>query len=278
MSSFPEPAHPQPNAVPRFQLQPDPRRQAAARRKAEREFRRAVERQEFTLHYQPRHCLSSGGITGVEALVRWPKQKQAVEAFIPLAERTGLITPLGGWVLNEACCAAAAWPGGSVKVSVNVSARQIEADALLGQVAEALDRSGLCGDRLELELTESMLIGSDMETLLMLSALRDLGVGLALDDFGTGYASLSMLKRLPLTAMKLDRSLVQDVPHDREDTAIVRAIVDTGHALGLTVVAEGVEFEEQRAFLAGIGCDEGQGFLFSQPVPLDRLQAMLHER
>jgi len=281
VSPLSEPSMSQPNAVPRFQLQPDRRKQAAERRKMERDLSRAVQRQEFILHYQPRYCLASGAIAGVEALARWPNRKHglvAPGAFLPLAEQTGLITPLGGWVLDQACCAAAAWPDAGVTVSVNVSLRQIEDAALLRQVADALDRSGLPPDRLELELSESVLIDSDVDTLLTLSAIRDLGVGLALDEFGTGYASLSVLKRLPLTAMKLDRSLVQDAPHDREDAAILRAIVDTGHALGLTVVAEGVELENQRAFLAGIGCDEGQGFLFSQPLAADRLRALLHQR
>ncbi len=150
---------------------------------------------------------------------------------------------------------------------MNVSARQLHDGALLDQVAAALEESGLMPECLELELTESLLIEVETETLLVLSAIRDLGVGLALDDFGTGYASLAVLKRLPLTAMKLDRSLVRDLPGDREDAAIVRAVVETGHALGLHVVAEGIETEAQRVFLASIGCDEGQGYLFGQPVP-----------
>ena len=155
---------------------------------------------------------------------------------------------------------------------MNVSARQLQDGVLLAQVAQALHHSGLSPDRLELELTESLLVDAGEETFFTLSALRDLGVGLALDDFGTGFASLAMLKRLPLTVMKLDRSLVREVPHDREDTAIVRAVADTGRALGLTVVAEGIETEAQRDFLAGIGCDQGQGFLFSRPVAPARLR------
>ena len=139
----------------------------------------------------------------------------------------------------------------------------------------ALEQSGLRPDRLELELTESMLVDSSADTLLALSAVRDLGVGLALDDFGTGFASLSMLKRLPLTTMKLDRSLVRELPSNREDAAIVRAVIGTGHAMGLTVVAEGIETEAQRAYRSGIGCDEGQGYLFSHPLPAEQLRRTL---
>jgi EAL domain-containing protein (putative c-di-GMP-specific phosphodiesterase class I) len=195
-------------------------------------------------------------------------------AFIPAAEQSGLITPIGGWVLRAAAAEAASWPERMI-VSVNVSARQIEDGALLGQVAAALEESRLDPEQLEIELTESMLLDPGEETLLALSAIRDLGVGIALDDYGTGFASLAMLKRVPLTVMKLDRSLVRDVPHDREDKAIVRAVAETGRALGLTVVAEGIETEAQRDFLAGIGCDQGQGYLFSKPVPAAQLRARL---
>jgi len=275
VSSFPGLTSSEPNAVPRFRMSPDPRRQAAARRKAERDICRAVEQNEFILHYQPRYSLSSGAITGMEALVRWPDHRQMPSAVVSLAEQTGSSVLLGGWMLNEACCAAAAWPVDDAIVSVSVSARQIEGNTLLEQVACALDRSGLPADRLELGLAKSRLIESGVDMLLMLSALRDLGVGLALDDFGSGCASLSLLRRLPLTAVKLDRSLVQEVPRQGEGAAIAGAVVQAGHAFGLTVVADGVEREEQRAFLAAIGCDEGQGSLLSQPLPPERLRAAL---
>jgi EAL domain-containing protein (putative c-di-GMP-specific phosphodiesterase class I) len=225
-------------------------------------------------HYQPRITLSTGAVCSAEALLRWPNPRRGMvppNVFIPIAEESDLIVALGGYVLDIACRDAAGWPktaaGEIVNVSVNVSARQLEGGALLDQLAHALDATGLAPERLELELTESMLIDGSVETLLMLSAIRDLGVGLALDDFGTGYASLSVLKRLPITVMKLDRSLVRDLPHNREDAAICRAVIETGHALGLTVVAEGIETEAQRSFLAGIGCDEGQGWLFCAAVP-----------
>ncbi len=258
----------------------DPRAEVAEQRRLERDLRDAVKREAFQLHYQPRLALQSGAVTGAEALIRWPHRRRGMVppmSFIPLAERSGLILTIGGWVLRAACQEAAAWgspgaPFSAPSVSVNVSARQIADGVLLHQVAAALEASGLAPERLELELTESMLIHIDLDALLGLSALRDIGVGLALDDFGTGYASLAMLRRLPLTVLKLDRSLVHGLPQEREDAAIVRAVVETGHALGLRVVAEGVEAAEQREFLTQIGCDEGQGYLFSRPLTPDQLR------
>lgn len=249
---------------------------AAAGRRLERELRAATAAGNFLLHFQPRLSLSSGRIESNEALIRWPNRKRGLvppNAFIPIAERSELINVIGAWVLMEACLEAVNWRGH--RLSVNVSARQLQSGVLPVQLAMALERSGLSADRLELELTESMLVDSSADTLLALSAIRDLGVGLALDDFGTGFASLSMLKRLPLTVMKLDRSLVRELPANREDAAIVRAMIGTGHAIGLTVVAEGIETEAQRAFLSGIGCDEGQGYLFSHPLPAAELRQKL---
>jgi EAL domain-containing protein (putative c-di-GMP-specific phosphodiesterase class I) len=242
--------------------------EAAERRRLEADLRQAVRLGAFMMNYQPRYVLRDGRMVGAEALIRWPHARRGLvspAAFIPLAEQTGLITQIGGFALRRACAVARDWPG--MVVSVNVSARQVSEQALLRQVAVALEESGLPAERLELELTESMLLHVDQDTLLVLSALRDRGVGLALDDFGTGYASLGMLRRLPLSAMKLDRTLIRDLPDDREDVAIVRAAVQTGHAMGLTVVAEGIETEAQREFLAAIGCDEGQGYLFARPAP-----------
>ncbi len=242
---------------------------AAERRRLVQELRAAIDDEGFLVYYQHRVALDAGTIVGAEALLRWPHRRRGLvspASFIPLAEDTGLITEIGGWVLGVACLEAAAWPH-AVKVSVNVSARQLVEGSLIGQVADALGRSGLAPERLELELTESMLIDLDEDVLMILGAVRDLGVGLALDDFGTGFASLGMLRQLPLTVMKLDRSLVRNLPHDPEDTQIVRAVVATGQALDLTVVGEGIETERQRDFLAGIGVHEGQGYLFSRPVP-----------
>ena len=245
---------------------------AMNRRQLERELRAATAAGKLILHYQPRLALASGAIGTNEALVRWPSRKRGLvppSKFIPIAEQSDLINLIGAWVLLEACTEAMRWDGHGL--SVNISARQLQSGVLPMQLALALEQSGLPPERLELELTESMLVDGSIDTLLALSAIRDLGVGLALDDFGTGFASLSMLKRLPLTVMKLDRSLVRDLPANHEDAAIVQAVVATGHALRLIVVAEGIETEAQRAFLSGIGCDEGQGFLFSHPLPAEQL-------
>jgi len=263
-------------AVPSRLSGPHTSGDAATRRRLERELRVAAATGAFVLHYQPRLSLATGTIEAIEALIRWPDRKRGLvppNSFIPLAEQSYLINIIGAWVLLNACLEAARW--GGHRVSVNVSARQLQPGILPVQLAMALERSGLPPDRLELELTESMLVDGSTDTLLALSAIRDLGVGLALDDFGTGFASLSMLKRLPLTVMKLDRSLVRELPHNREDAAIVRAVIGTGHAMRLTVVAEGIETEAQRAFLSGIGCDEGQGYLFSHPLPAEQLRTKL---
>ncbi|MBC7801563.1 MAG: EAL domain-containing protein [Gemmatimonadaceae bacterium] len=271
-TAVPRPAAAAPNRLSRIDVQDD----ATNRRRLERELRLATAAGTFLLHYQPRLSLGTGRIEANEALIRWPDRKRGLippNTFIPVAERSDLINLIGAWVLLEACSEAAGW--GPHRLSVNVSARQLQSGVLPVQLAIALDQSGLPPDRLELELTESMLVDSSYDTLLALSAIRDLGVGLALDDFGTGFASLSMLKRLPLTVMKLDRSLVRELPTNREDAAIVRAVVGTGHAMRLTVVAEGIETEAQRAFLSGIGCDEGQGYLFSHPLPSDQLRRKL---
>jgi EAL domain-containing protein (putative c-di-GMP-specific phosphodiesterase class I) len=260
-------------SAPRYRLTPNVRSEAAERRKIEHDLRQALSLDQMVLYYQPRLSLLDGQRVGAEALIRWPHRKRGLlspAAFLPVAERTTLITRLGGWVLRNACSEAAHWPEGGI-VSVNVSARQLSDGAILDQVAEALDISGLAPERLELDLVESVLIEADVELLLTLSSIRDLGVGLAVDDFGTGYTSLGMLKRAPLTTMKIDRSLIRCLPGDGDAGVILRAVVETGHALGLTVLAEGIETEEQLSFLSATGCDEGQGFLFSHPLPAAHL-------
>ncbi|HEY0418707.1 MAG TPA: EAL domain-containing protein [Acetobacteraceae bacterium] len=257
----------------RFRLLPDGRAEAAQRRRLRRDLVTAAENDGFLLQYQPRVSLADGQTTGAEALVLWPHRKRGIvppASFLPLAEEAGLTSDIGGWVLRAACREAAAWPQ-SWSVSVNVTPRQIEEHVLLRQLAEALELSGLHPERLELELSESMLVDVGLDTLLALSSIRDLGVGIALDDFGASHASLAMLKRLPLTALKIDRSLIRDLPADREDAAIVRAAIETGHALALSVVAEGIETETQRGFLSACGCDAGQGHLFSHAVPPEQL-------
>lgn len=249
-----------------------PRAEQAHLRRLRRDLSVATEQGGFVLHYQPRIALGTGLITGAEGLIRWPHRKRGLMppgAFIPVAEQGGLIGDIGAWVLRAACAAAMAWRG-QIRVSVNVSAWQLQDHALLHQIGGALESSGLDPERLEIELSEAMLRDDTLDTLLALAAVRDLGVGIALDDFGSGLASLSMLKRLPLELIKLDRSLIRTLPDDAEDGAIVHAIVETAHALGLGVVAEGVETEAQRALLAAMGCDEAQGMLFCPPLPEDQ--------
>lgn len=244
-------------------------------RRLRRDLSTAAEQEGFVLHYQPRVALRSGAVTGAEALIRWPHRKRGLMApgsFIPIAEQAGLISDIGAWVLRAACLSAATW-NRDLRVAVNVSARQLHDRELLRQIGESIEISGLPPERLEIELSEAILLDDDLDTLLALSAIRDLGVGITLDDFGSGVASLSMLKRLPLELIKLDRSLVRTLPDDGEDVAIVQAIIDTSHALGLGVVAEGVETEAQRSLLAALGCDEAQGYLFSQPLPEDQFRA-----
>ena len=268
----PVPGRQSPN--PLLQRALDPRVAVATRRKLERDLRSAVADGGLVVHYQPRFSLKTGAIVGAEALLRWPHPRHGLispATFIPLAERINLIGEIGGLVLRTACTEAACWPiprrGTAPILSVNISSRQLTDGVLLSQVARALEASGLAPERLELELAESTMLEPDLETELALAAVRDLGVGLALDDFGTSYASISALKRLPLTVVKADRSLMRNLPRDRDDAVIVQALVTIAHALDLTLVAEGIETEPQRAFLSGIGCDEGQGYLFGHPQP-----------
>jgi EAL domain-containing protein (putative c-di-GMP-specific phosphodiesterase class I) len=235
----------------------------------------APARGELSLHYQPRVGLPDGTPLGAEALLRWshPMLGQVPpDRFIPLAEASGLILPLGGRVLREAAREAATWPAGGI-VSVNVSPRQVSAGVLTGQVDAALGESGLDPARLELELTESLALADGEEARRMLGALRDRGIGLALDDFGTGHGSLARLRRLPFSTMKLDRSFIGKLPGDAGDAAILRAVRQLATALRLRLVAEGVERPEQRDFLVELGCDEAQGWLFGRPMAPPALRA-----
>jgi len=236
-------------------------------------LRRALAQGELRLHYQPRLDLRSGCLTGVEALLRWqPPDGPAVEPgeFIPVAEETGMILAIGDWVLHEAAAQCAMWRAAGIQVpliSVNLSARQLTDERLPGRLAEALTRAGGGAPWLELELTESTVMRNVTQSSALLTRFRDLGVRIAVDDFGTGYSSLSYLSRLPIDCVKIDGSFIRDVPHDPDDTAIVRGIVVLAHTLRLTVVAEGVETREQIEFLRELGCDEIQGFLVSRPLP-----------
>jgi len=244
-------------------------------------LRRAVERRELFLNFQPIADVQSGKIVGTEALVRWRHPENGVippDRFIPIADESGLIIPIGEWVLNEACSQTKAWHNMGFRdlcVSVNVSAVQFAQAQLLGQVKMALGRSGLAPQFLELEITESVLMRDAEATVNMLRALKDMGVRLAMDDFGTGYSSLSYLKRFPIDALKIDKSFTQDISVNRDGSAIVSAITALGRSLKLHLVAEGVETQEQRAFLVEQRCDRMQGYLLSKPLPPEQVTRFL---
>ncbi len=241
----------------------------------------ALDRNQFVLYYQPQVDLASGGIVGVEALLRWKHPEQGLVApaeFIPLLEETGLIVPVGGWVLREACAQAAAWRQAglsSLRMAVNLSARQLRDGRFADTVAAALADTGMDPDGLELEITESLVMQQVEASLEALRRIHALGVHISMDDFGTGYSSLSHLKLLPIDAVKIDRSFVCDIPDDENDAAIVQAIIVLARTLRLNVIAEGVETEAQLAFLRAQGCGAAQGFLFSRPVPAEELSARL---
>ncbi len=258
---------------------------ATERLELENKLRRALEREQFDLAYQPRVDLRSGKVVGVEALIRWRvSDEQTIEPsrFIPIAEEIGLIAPIGKWVLQTACAQNKAWQDAGLQplvVSVNVSARQFRQEQFVKTVAHVLSETGLEPCYLEIELTESGVMHDAEEFVAMLNELNDLGVQIAIDDFGTGYSSLSYLKRFPVDRLKVDRSFVQDIVTDADDATIVRTIIALGHNLGLKVVAEGVETEQQLAFLRENDCDEFQGYLYGQPLPADELaKGMLCEK
>jgi diguanylate cyclase (GGDEF)-like protein/PAS domain S-box-containing protein len=235
-------------------------------------LKHAVETGELELHYQPQVDLGSGEIRGVEALLRWSHAELGEVSparFIPVAEASGLIVPIGAWVLATACRQIRAWQdaGTPIRVAVNLSAHQFRQRDLTQQVRDALDRSGASPALLELELTESAVMEEPKAAARVLSDLENLGVSIALDDFGTGYSSLAYLKAFSLHKLKIDRSFVQDLVRDPDDAAIVRGLVGLAHSLGLKVIAEGVEMEEQRDMLIRLGCDEMQGWLFSRALP-----------
>jgi predicted signal transduction protein with EAL and GGDEF domain len=238
-------------------------------------LRRALDRNEFTLHYQPKFDLRSGDLTGVEALLRWRHAELGMVSpvqFIPIAEETGLIEPIGAWVLKEACTQAKRWADDGllgVRVAVNLSARQFRNQRLCRDIRKCLSESGLDPRLLELELTESMVMQDPELAATMLKELKWMGLGLSIDDFGTGYSSLAYLKRFPIDSVKVDRSFVKDIPGNAEDAAIVEAVLALAHSLRLKVVAEGVETAEQNEYLKKIGCDEMQGYFASKPLPAD---------
>ncbi len=248
------------------------------------ELRNADPSRDFVLHYQPQVDLRSGEVFAVEALIRWrhPRFGLAPPAkFIPIAEESGLIVPIGDWALREACRQNKAWQDASVPpiaVGVNVSARQFRESHITAAVAEALAESGLEPKYLELELTESLVMQDVNRAIETMKKLRGLGVRLSIDDFGTGYSSLSALKRFPVQRLKIDRSFIQDLPEDEDDRAVASAVISLGQKLNLRVIAEGVETDEQVAFLRENHCDELQGYHFSRPVAADAIPALLLRR
>ena len=247
-------------------------------------LRRGLERNEFFLHYQAKLDLATGEITGVEALVRWQHPDLGAVSpaqFIPLAEETGLIVPLGKWVLRTACAQNVAWQRSGLpplRMAVNISARQFADEDLLRDIRAALGESGMQPELLELELTESMVMQNPERAAGILAALKGLGVRLAIDDFGVGYSSLAHLKRFPIDTLKVDRSFIRDIPQNTEDKAITEAIIAMGKSLDLTIVAEGVETLEQQTFLREHACDEMQGFYFSRPISSDQFAELLRKR
>jgi len=241
----------------------------------------ALKNEEFRVFYQPRVDAQTKQILGVEALVRWIHPQLGMVSpgqFIPLAEETGLIVGIGEWVLREACRQNQAWREAGykpIRVSVNLSPVQFRDACLTDLVDSALADSGLATDGLELEVTESMLMNDPDETIQTLKQLKARGLKISIDDFGTGYSSLSYLKQFPIDSLKVDRSFIRDVTTNPDDAAITTAVILMGHSLKLNVVAEGVETESQLAFLQVLQCNEIQGFLFSPPVPADKLEVML---
>jgi diguanylate cyclase (GGDEF)-like protein len=259
--------------------------EALTRLQLETDLRHAIDRDEFFLNYQPIVSLRDGRIVGVEALVRWRHQERGVVSpgtFVPVAEDTGLIVPLGRWVLRQACRQAHAWQqrldwGAALTLSVNLSVREFGQPDLVRTVASILEETGHPAKNLQLEITESAIIGQQHPAIATIEELRALGVSIHLDDFGTGYSALSYLHRLPLDAVKVDRAFTSAIDTEERPLQVVRAIISLAHAIGLEVVAEGVATPHQLALLRSMGCDRGQGFLFASPASPEEMEVMLRE-
>jgi diguanylate cyclase (GGDEF)-like protein/PAS domain S-box-containing protein len=257
---------------------------AAERQSLENDLRHALGRREFELFYQPKMDLVSGAIVAVEALIRWRHPQRGLVSpaqFIPIAEETGLIVPIGAWVLREACRQNRAWQDKALppmRIAVNVSAVELRAKGFVDGVRAILNETGLAPNCLELELTETFLTQNATSTARVLDALKEMAVQLALDDFGTGYSSLSYLKRFPIDTLKIDQSFVRDIAVDEDDAGIVSAVISMGKSLHMRVVAEGVETLEQLTFLRRQGCPEGQGYYFNRPMIADEFAQLLGRR
>ncbi len=250
--------------------------QMQTRRIMERDLRKALPAGEFELHYQPVVNLASGDISGFEALIRWNHPDKGMispAAFIPLAEETGFIVPIGEWVIRQACATAAKWPG-DLSVAVNISAAQFRSCGLMQVIVGALATSGLHPARLEIEITETVLLQNRDTTLAILRQLRELGIRIAMDDFGTGYSSLTYLQCFPFDKIKIDRSFVKDITENTGSLNIVRAVAALAKGMGMTATAEGVETREQLDRITSEGCNEMQGFLFSRPLPAHEIERL----
>jgi diguanylate cyclase (GGDEF)-like protein/PAS domain S-box-containing protein len=247
-------------------------------------LRNALERNEFVLHYQPQVDLQTGRIVGMEALIRWKHPELGMvppSRFIGIAEDTGLIVPIGAWVMRTACAQNKAWQDaglGKLRVAVNLSARQFSATDLVPGIEAVLNDTGLDPSCLELELTESLFMSDVTPAVELLHRMKALGINLSIDDFGTGYSSFSYLSRFPIDVLKIDRSFVNDITHDANDAAIVASIIALAHNLRLSVIAEGVETAEQLDYLRHQGCDEMQGYYFSKPLPANEFEQLLRQR
>jgi EAL domain-containing protein (putative c-di-GMP-specific phosphodiesterase class I) len=251
-----------------------------ARRILEIDLRAALQRQEFRLAYQPLVNIESDEITGFEALVRWHHPVKGVISpadFIPLAEETGLIVPLGEWILRQACQDAARWPS-NIRIAINLSPVQFRSPGLLQAVFSSLAASRLAPTRLDLEITETVLLKDSQATLATLHQLKDLGVRISMDDFGTGYSSLSYLQKFPFSKIKIDQSFIQSLGMGEESLAIIRAVTGMSRSLGMVTTAEGVETVEQLQTLRKEGCTEVQGYLISRPQSFDDATALLDTR
>jgi predicted signal transduction protein with EAL and GGDEF domain len=248
--------------------------QMQIRRIMEQDLRKALPSGEFELHYQPIVNLASKEISGFEALIRWNHPSKGLvspAAFIPLAEEIGFIVPMGEWVIRQACATAAQWPD-HLHVAVNISAVQFRNPGLMQVIIGALAASGLAPTRLEIEITETVLLHNKEATLAVLHQLRELGIRIAMDDFGTGYSSLTYLQSFPFDKIKIDRSFVKDITENSGSLNIVRAVAALANGMGMTATAEGVETTEQLDRIASEGCTEMQGFLFSKPLPAHEIE------
>jgi EAL domain-containing protein (putative c-di-GMP-specific phosphodiesterase class I) len=251
--------------------------QIVLRREVERDLRQALARDQLVIHYQPLMELERGVEVGFEALLRWKHPQKGMISpadFIPIAESSGMIVPIGNWVLEQSCKLATTLQK-NLSVAVNISPVQFKSGKLVDAVSAALGKHGLAAHRLELEITESLLLEKSSETLDILKSLKELGVSIALDDFGTGYSGLGYLNSFPIDKIKIDRSFIKDLGCKPRSKELVRAAINMGHSLGLMTLAEGIETQEQLDILRALGCQQGQGFLFSPGIPASQINDAL---